>query len=94
MRKGPREHTGYQGVGKLRKERRSRGARHKMEGYGQGTLRGGVSASRTIPHHRSTTEASSEGGEKGAAEEGHRKVMATASECSQVPSYPSGDPRL
>lgn len=56
-----------------------------MEGYRQGTPRGGMPADRTIPHHRSTTEASSEG-EKGVAEEGHRKVKATASDCSQVPS--------
>lgn len=65
-----------------------------MEGYRQGTPRGGMSASKTIPHHRPTTEASSEGGEKWVAEEGHRKVKATASECSQMLSYLPGDPGL
>lgn len=65
-----------------------------MEGYRQGSPRAGVHASRTVPHHRSTTEASSEAGEKRAAEESHRKVQATVIECSQVQSYPPGDPRL
>lgn len=86
IRKGLSEHTAP-GPGKAGEGKEIKKSNTRMEGHRQGAAGWGI-CQQTIPHHRSTTEAWSEGGEKGAAEEGHGKVQATASECSQLPSYP------